>query len=58
MTWVDFAREEKMLHKYEKLLGLPEDSLVYEMEARKELAYSKSSRDRKVANKGEKKWSQ
>lgn len=37
-----------MLHKFEKMLGLPEDSLVYEKEVRKEMAYYKSSKDRKT----------
>lgn len=50
-----------MLHKFESMLGLPEDSLAYEMEVRKENAYYFCSKERKVEDKvedkGEKKWS-
>ena len=34
-----------MLHKFERLLGLPEDSLVYEKEVRKEKAYYKGGKE-------------
>lgn len=44
-----------MLHKWEALLGLPEDSLAYEKEVREENAYYKSGKERKVEDKGEKK---
>lgn len=44
-----------MLHKFEKMLGLPEDSLAYEKEARKEMDYYKSGKECKTKNKGEKK---
>lgn len=44
-----------MLHKFEKMLGLPEDSLVYEKEVRKEMAYYESGKERKTKNKGGKK---
>ena len=40
-----------MLHKLEKALGLPEDSLTYDEEARKKMVYSKSSRESADKNK-------
>lgn len=40
-----------MLHKFEEMLGLPEDSLVYEKEVRKENAYYKSSKESKTKTK-------
>lgn len=43
-----------MLHKLEKALGLPEDSLTYDEEARKKMVYSKSSSRESInKNKGE-----
>lgn len=41
-----------MLHKFEEMLGLPEDSLAYEMEVRKEMAYYKSREECNSKDKG------
>lgn len=43
-----------MLHKWEAMMGLPEDSLVHEMEVRKEMAYYKSGKEGNTKNKGAK----
>lgn len=51
MTWAGCAKEGKMLHKWEAMMGLPEDSLVYEKEVRKENAYRKSGKGCNTKNK-------
>lgn len=43
-----------MLHKWEAMMGLPEDSLAHEKEVRKENAYYKSGKECSTKNKGAK----
>lgn len=40
-----------MLHKFEKMLGLPEDSLVYEKEVRSEKMFYKNKQAQKTKEK-------